>query len=71
MEKLIATLDEAKNIIQNISGEELFRKRKVQGYTHSGIGIIIHVTEHYAYHTGQIIYIRKMKGWWDENNGVK
>jgi len=32
---------------------------------------IAHVGTHNAYHTGQIIYIRKMKGWWDENNGVK
>ncbi len=30
-----------------------------------------HIGTHNAYHTGQIIYIRKMKGWWDENNGVK
>ena len=32
---------------------------------------IAHVGTHNAYHTGQIIYIRKMKGWWDDNNGVK
>ncbi len=30
-----------------------------------------HVGPHNAYHTGQIIYIRKMKGWWDDNKGVK
>lgn len=32
---------------------------------------IAHIGTHNAYHTGQIIYIRKMKGWWDNNNGVK
>jgi len=32
---------------------------------------IAHIGTHNAYHTGQIIYIRKMKGWWDKNNGVK
>ena len=32
---------------------------------------IAHIGTHNAYHTGQIIYIRKMKGWWDENSGVK
>ena len=32
---------------------------------------IAHIGTHNAYHTGQIIYIRKMKGWWDENKGVK
>lgn len=30
-----------------------------------------HIGTHNAYHTGQILYIRKMKGWWDDNNGVK
>ena len=32
---------------------------------------IAHIGTHNAYHTGQIIYIRKMKGWWDDDKGVK
>jgi hypothetical protein len=32
---------------------------------------IAHIGTHNAYHTGQILYIRKMKGWWNDNNGVK
>ena len=60
LKKLTDTLDEAKAIIQNVSEEELLRKRKVQGYTHSGIGIVIHVTEHYSYHTGQVIFWTKL-----------
>ena len=32
---------------------------------------IAHIGTHNAYHTGQIVYIRKMKGWWDDSNGVK
>jgi len=59
-EKLITTVNEAKNIIQNISSEDLLRKRHVQGYFYSGMGIIIHVTEHYSYHTGQIIFWTKL-----------
>jgi uncharacterized damage-inducible protein DinB len=58
--KLITTVEEAKGIIENISSNELFRKRQVQGYYYSGIGIIIHVTEHYSYHTGQIIFWTKL-----------
>jgi uncharacterized damage-inducible protein DinB len=60
IKKLTDTLDEAKGIIQDVTAEELLRKRKVQGYSHSGIGIIIHVTEHYSYHTGQIIFWTKL-----------
>ena len=32
---------------------------------------LYHVGTHNAYHTGQILYIRKMKGWWDDEKGVK
>jgi uncharacterized damage-inducible protein DinB len=60
LEKLISTVEQAKKTIQAASAEELLRKRKVQGYFYSGIGIIIHVTEHYSYHTGQIIFWTKL-----------
>lgn len=58
--KLTETIKEAVNIIGNITNEELLRKRNVQGYSHSGVAIIIHVTEHYSYHTGQIIFWTKL-----------
>ena len=32
---------------------------------------IAHVSAHNAYHTGQIIYIRKQQGSWDPEKGVK
>ena len=32
---------------------------------------IAKISTHNAYHTGQIIYIRKMKGNWDPAKGVK
>lgn len=32
---------------------------------------IEHVNAHTAYHTGQILYIRKLAGNWDPNKGVK
>ncbi|HZJ60322.1 MAG TPA: DinB family protein, partial [Chitinophagaceae bacterium] len=58
--KLTDTVEQAKKIIQSTTEEELLRERKVQGYTHSGIGIVLHVTEHYSYHTGQIIFWTKL-----------
>lgn len=56
LRKLTDTLEEAKTIMQNANPEDLMRKRKVQGSAYSGIGIVVHVTEHYSYHTGQIIF---------------
>lgn len=60
LKKLTDTVEQAKNIIKNSSEAELLRKRQVQGFTHSGVGIIVHVTEHYSYHTGQIIFWTKL-----------
>jgi uncharacterized damage-inducible protein DinB len=54
------TMLEAVTVITNASQENLLRNRLVQGSAHSGIGIIIHVTEHYSYHTGQIIFLTKL-----------
>lgn len=60
LQKFLAHIEKAKTIIQSTSSEELLRKRKVQGYNHSGVGILIHVTEHLSYHTGQIIFWTKL-----------
>ncbi len=54
------TMQEAVTVITDASPENLLRRREVQGSAHSGIGIIIHVTEHYSYHTGQIIFLTKL-----------
>jgi uncharacterized damage-inducible protein DinB len=32
---------------------------------------VAHIGAHNAYHTGQIIYIRKLRGTWDPDKGVK
>lgn len=32
---------------------------------------VAHIGTHNAYHVGQILYVRKMKGWWDSEKGVK
>lgn len=58
--QLTGTVNEAVNIIRNTKTEELLRKRQVQGNFHSGVYIVVHVTEHYSYHTGQIIFWTKL-----------
>ena len=57
--KLQDTVDQAIAVIGRSTPEELLRKRITQGAAQTGIGIIIHVTEHYSYHTGQIIQLTK------------
>jgi uncharacterized damage-inducible protein DinB len=60
VDKLHNTLEEARSVISKADPENLLRKRIVQGMNYSGVGIIIHVTEHYSYHTGQIIFLTKL-----------
>jgi uncharacterized damage-inducible protein DinB len=33
--------------------------------------VIAHIATHNAYHTGQIIYVRKLQGSWNPDNGIK
>ena len=63
-EKLISNLVNvmmmAKEIITTLPEEELLKIRAVQTFRESGLSILVHVTEHFSYHTGQIAYITKM-----------
>ncbi len=60
--QLEETVSKAIQTITEVSGEELIRIREVQGFQLSGIGIIMHVVEHYSYHTGQIAFwVKQLK----------
>jgi Protein of unknown function (DUF1572). len=58
--KLSDTVEEAKRTFYEAPLQELLRKRSVQGFNFSGVGNIIHVTEHLSYHTGQIALWTKL-----------
>ncbi len=53
------TVKKATEIISSTSETELLKKRSVQAYHLTGMGIVIHVVEHLSYHTGQIVYMTK------------
>ena len=57
---LSSTMEQIKPVISNLPADELLNKRAVQTFEESGLSILIHVTEHFSYHTGQIAYITKM-----------
>ena len=57
---LESTLETVRNVIEGVSVDEILRIRPVQTFEESGLSILIHVTEHFSYHTGQIAYITKM-----------
>lgn len=60
LQMIAETIQQAVAVIEAATEEELLRVRTVQGFRLSGTGIIIHVTEHLSYHTGQIALYTKM-----------
>ena len=58
--KLQQTTSEAIAVMESLDESALVKQYHVQGFQLSGIGIIIHVTEHYSYHTGQIAFWVKL-----------
>lgn len=60
--KLESVVDDAKRVIFNVTPNQLVKMRSVQGFSFSGVGIILHAVEHYSYHTGQIAFwVKQLK----------
>lgn len=54
------TVTEACRVLARISPRDLSREFRIQGFRVTGLSAMTHVTEHFAYHTGQIIYATKL-----------
>jgi uncharacterized damage-inducible protein DinB len=48
-------------VLTRLSAPDLERTYIVQGFRVTGVQIITHVVEHFAYHCGQIIYVTKLR----------
>lgn len=47
--------------LEKITAPDLLKKRPVQIYEESGLSILVHVTEHFSYHVGQVTYYVKSR----------
>jgi len=60
--QLETTVNDAKRVIFDANIKQLLEVRAVQGFSFSGVGVIIHAVEHYSYHTGQIAFwVKQLK----------
>lgn len=59
-EKIKTVTAKAVLVVANLSEEDLLQERILQGNSISGTAAIVHVTEHYSYHTGQIVLLTKL-----------
>ena len=57
--RLEEVLAETRACLEQLTPEALVKSYQVQGFVETGIGILIHVTEHFSYHVGQITYFVK------------
>lgn len=60
MALLDQTLDQAAALIGALRPEDLQRTWRVQGFAETGTAIVLHVVEHFSYHTGQITLHTKL-----------
>ncbi len=59
--RLEAALAEAGAALDRADPERLLDPRRVQGFEETGLSILVHVVEHFSYHTGQIAWA--VKAW--------
>jgi uncharacterized damage-inducible protein DinB len=53
-------VESATQIISSLDTDRLTREYEIQNYRVSGVEVVYHVVEHFAEHTGQIIFATKM-----------
>ena len=59
--KLHDVVAEASQVLESFPTEQLLDKCKIQGFDKTALQAIFHVVEHFSMHTGQIIYITKLR----------
>jgi uncharacterized damage-inducible protein DinB len=59
--RLESTVNDACRVLSGLNDEELLKERMIQGFQQTGLSAILHVVEHFSYHTGQIVYVTKLR----------
>ncbi|MEW5797696.1 MAG: DinB family protein [Bacteroidota bacterium] len=58
---LRSAVKDVDEVLKDFPVEKLLHQYTIQKYTVTGLEAILHITEHFSYHTGQIIYITKLR----------
>ncbi|MDZ7265715.1 MAG: DUF1572 domain-containing protein [candidate division KSB1 bacterium] len=61
LQQLETTLAEVDGVLQHLTAEDLPQPRRIQGFDQTVLRAVFHVVEHFSYHTGQIIYLTKLR----------
>lgn len=61
LQRIETTLQDADRVLERFPAEKLLEVRHIQKYDVTCLDALSHVVEHFAQHTGQIIYITKLR----------
>lgn len=61
MARLRAATDEADRVLAGMDPADLLTERRIQGLSVTGLDAVYHVVEHFSMHTGQILYLVKLR----------
>jgi uncharacterized damage-inducible protein DinB len=61
LDRLEKAMAEVSAVLDRLDPSTLLQTHRVQGFVESGLSILVHVVEHFSYHTGQIAYIVKSR----------
>lgn len=61
LSRLDRAMSEAAQVLERLDLATILDTRTVQGFEYDGVGILVHVVEHFSYHTGQIAYFVKSR----------
>jgi uncharacterized damage-inducible protein DinB len=60
--RLSAALSEVEEVLDRVTCQDLIQTYPVQTFDENGVSILVHITEHFSYHVGQItFYVKAMK----------
>lgn len=59
LKQLTALEPEVRRVLAQVDADKLMQVQPVQIYEHTVLSMLVHVTEHFSYHTGQIAWITK------------
>lgn len=58
---LRSAVHDVDEVLRDFPVENLLRHYTIQNQDVNGLEAILHITEHFSYHTGQIVYITKLR----------
>ncbi len=61
LDHLTTSVFDVDEVLKTLPVNTLRRLYNIQGYEVTGMEAVLHITEHFSYHTGQIVYITKLR----------